>query len=70
MTFLKGITKVNFAPKRPIAFKISEKILITSFLKVPSFIYLRPLVEKLRGIKVRVLENFEDFMHHQMNECE
>ena len=42
----------------------------TSSLKVLSFIYLRPLVEKLRGIKVRVLQNFENFMHHQMNEFE
>ena len=32
--------------------------------------YPLPLVEKLRGIKVRVLQNSEDCMHHQMNEYE
>ena len=42
----------------------------TSSLKVSSFIYLCPLVKNLRGIKVRVLQNFEGFMCHQVNEYE
>ena len=31
---------------------------------------LRLLIQKLRRIKVRVSQNFEDFAHHQMNEFE
>ena len=43
---------MNFTPKRPMALKITE---------VPSLIYLSLLVERLGRIKVRVLQNFEDF---------
>ena len=35
----------------------------TSSLKVPSFIYLYLLVEKLQRIKVKELQNFEGFLH-------
>ena len=57
---------MNIALKRPTAFKISENDLSYFFFNSTKF-YLRPLVEKLRKIKVRC---FEDFMHHQMNEFE
>ena len=57
---------MNFTPKRPKAFKISKHNLDTS-LKVPSFIYLRSLAEKLQRINMRLQQNFEGFTHPQMN---
>ena len=38
-------------------------------LRLPSFVYLSLLVEKLWTFKVSVLQNCEDFFDHQMNEC-
>ena len=38
-----------------------QKIIFETFLKEISFIYLSVLVERLQGIKVRMLQNFEDF---------
>ena len=52
---------MSFPPRRPTAFKILEVFLDTSYLKVPSFIYLCLLVEKLQRIKVKALQNFEEF---------
>ena len=56
----QGNKYMDFAPKRPMGLKISENDFGTS-PKVPNFIYLSLPVEKLRGIKMRVLQNFEDF---------
>ena len=61
---------MSFATKRPPSFKISESDFDTSSLKVPNSIYLCLLVEKLQRIKVKALQNFEDCLHHQMNESE
>ena len=59
---------MNFAPKSPKAFKISENDFCFKSTKP---IHLRQLVEKLRlRYQKRVLRNFVDFMHHQMNEYE
>ena len=52
---------MSFAPKRSTAFKISENNFGYFYFKIPSFIYLCLLVETLQRIKVRVLQNFEDF---------
>ena len=68
MEFLKGIKNSALLPREQWCSKSQKMISNTSFLKVPSFIYLYPLVEMLRGIKVRLLQNSEDFIHHQMNE--
>ena len=61
---------MSFAPKRPTAFKILENDFHTSFLKVPSFIYVCLVVVKLKKIRVKALWNFEDCLHHRMNEFE
>ena len=61
---------MSFALKRPTALEIQEVFFDTSSFKVPSFMYLCLLVEKLQRIKVKALQNFEDFWHHQMNEFE
>ena len=60
-TFPKGMKKMNFAPKRPKGFKISKNGFCYFFFKVPSFVYLRLLLKRLRRIKVRVVKNLEDF---------
>ena len=57
---------MSFAPKRLTAFKISESDM--SSLKEPSFMYLCLLVEKLQRIKVKALQNLEDFLQYQMKE--
>ena len=59
---------MNFAPKRPIPFKIQKMIFDTSSLKAGSLIHPCPLVEKLQG----VLQNFEDLCIIKimnLNEC-
>ena len=53
--------EMNFAHMRAMCSKFQKMIFDTSSLTVPSFIYVRPLVEKSRRIKARVLLIFEDF---------
>ena len=56
---------MSISPERPTAFKISESVFLdTSSLKVPSFIYLCLLVEKLQRVKVKAVQNCKDFLHH------
>ena len=53
---------MNFVPKRPIRCHSKfYKIIFDTSLKVPDFIYSYLLAERLERIKVRVLQNFEDF---------
>ena len=55
---------MNFALKRPMALEISENIIFdTSSLKVPNFIYLSLLAQRLQRIKARVLQNSENLFH-------
>ena len=66
----KGIKKLALLANDQRHSKLQKVIFDTYSLKVPSFIYLCLLVETLRRIKVKALQNFEDFLYHQMNEFE
>ena len=52
---------MNLLPRDNWHSKFQKTVFNTSSLKVPSFIYLRLLTERLLRIKVKVLQNFEAF---------
>ena len=68
--FPREFKKMGFAPKTPTAFKISERNFLYVFFKSTKFYLSMSTGWKVTKDRMKALQNFEDFLHHEMNELE